>query len=52
VDDFAADADSSTRLTVVLPIFDALFASFDGRLPQTERHAAAGRTASRSKVLR
>ena len=50
MDDFAAHADS--WVTAALPIFDALFASFDGRLPQVARHAAAGRTASRSKARR
>jgi hypothetical protein len=50
MNDFAAHADSNTRVTARLSIFDALFASFDGRLSQAARHAAAGRTASRNKA--
>ncbi len=34
MDDFSAHAGSNTFLTAALPIFDTLFASFDGRLPQ------------------
>jgi hypothetical protein len=50
MNDFAVHADSNTRVTAGLPILAALFASFDDRLPQAERHGAAGRTASRSKA--
>jgi hypothetical protein len=52
MDDFAAHADSSTRVTAALPIFDALFASLGGRLPQAARDAAAERPWSRSKARR
>jgi len=50
MDDFAAHADPQSA--AALPIFDALFAPFDGRLPKAAGHAAAGRTASRSKARR
>jgi hypothetical protein len=52
MNDLAAHADSKTRVTAGLSILAALFASFAGRLPRAERHAAAGRTASRSKARR
>jgi hypothetical protein len=48
----AAHADSNARVTAALPILDMLFASFGGRLTGSTRHAAAGRTASRSKARR
>jgi hypothetical protein len=48
----ATHSDSNARVTAALPIFDTLFASFGGRFSGAGRHAAAGRTASRTKAGR
>ncbi len=47
----AAHVDSNARVTAALPIFDALFASFGGRLPGAG-HAPAGHRPSRGKARR
>jgi hypothetical protein len=45
----AAHPDSAARITAALPLFDALFASFGGRLPATRSARSAQGPGKRSR---